>query len=74
MASKNASFRKSVRRKNYKPVKDLIVFRYGVLGEKKFAKGYCIYHSCFISSKDLHSKHCSKKCCKYYNRDVEVYV
>lgn len=78
MSKNNLQFRKTLSNKNKDrtyPKNELVLYRYGVLGEKNRAKGYCSLHKCFISSNDIHEKHCNKKCCKHLIRkNLEVFA
>lgn len=75
MSKKNSKFRKSITKKNIniKLGKNLLVFRYGALKEKKEAKGYCLNHKCFISNFDLKEKHCIYRHCKHFRKNVELF-
>ena len=73
MSKKNVIERKRVTFRGGADVRNLVMFRYGVLGSKHKAKGYCEYHSCFISGKDLSEKHCNHKHCKHFQEHIECY-
>lgn len=76
MSRNNLRFRKSLSNRNQSyPKNEIVLYRYGVLDLKNKAKGYCSYHKCFISSKDIKEKHCNRKCCRHFiRRNLELFV
>lgn len=77
MSKRNAEYRQSLKSRNKNRIqcgKDIVLFRYGVLGSRSWAKGYCLYHNCFISTRDLKEKHCNKKCCSHFmKKNIEQF-
>lgn len=76
MSKNNSKFRKTISTKKDIQIslgKNLVVFRYGALKDKKMAKGYCLNHKCFISKFDLKEKHCNNRHCKHFCKNVELF-
>lgn len=73
MSKNNLMFRKTIAKRRVRNLDGLVLFRYGVLANKSKAKGYCKYHNCFISYKDLTEKHCNHKHCRHFKKEIEVF-